>query len=134
MDPIKPLKKRKPTMRVGGASGAVAECTDAAPVDGPATNASLDGKIYLEPSLEIKDVESAHRRLSEALARGVPLTVDTSRVAGADTAGAQLLLAFQIEATKRSVPLEFCGESAALTHALTVLGLLDIVQISSARG
>jgi len=106
---------------------------DEAQLSVPDAPADTSSKIYLEPSLEIKDVEVAHRRLMAILAFGTALTVDLSRVAAVDTAGAQLLVAFQSEAAKRGMSLEFCGESAALTHALTMLGLRDAVQIAISR-
>jgi anti-anti-sigma regulatory factor len=80
-------------------------------------------KVYLEPGLEIKDVEKVHQVLARTLARGLGVTVDVGRVVAIDTAGVQLLLAFQSEAVKRGVPAEFCGDSPALARALTVLGL-----------
>ncbi|MDP9014586.1 MAG: STAS domain-containing protein [Pseudomonadota bacterium] len=90
-------------------------------------------KLRLESSLEIKDVEEVHRGLVAALAGGVALTVDISRVGAVDTAGVQLLMAFQSEASRRGMPVQFCGESAALTHALTVLGLRAAIRIATAH-
>jgi anti-anti-sigma regulatory factor len=79
--------------------------------------------VQLEPSLEIKDAEGVHRLLLAALGDGRAVTVDVGRVHAVDTAGAQLLLAFQGEASRRGVSVEFRGESAPLTHTLAVLGL-----------
>jgi anti-anti-sigma regulatory factor len=81
--------------------------------------------VQLEPGLEIKDAEGVHRLLSAALVEQRAIAVDVSRVQAVDTAGAQLLLAFQSEASRRGVTLEFRGESAPLIHALAVLGLRD---------
>jgi anti-anti-sigma regulatory factor len=81
--------------------------------------------VQLEPSLEIKDAEGVHRLLLAALGDGRAVTVDIGRVHAVDTAGAQLLLAFQGEASRRGVSVEFRGESAPLTHTLAVLGLRD---------
>jgi anti-anti-sigma regulatory factor len=81
--------------------------------------------LQLEPGLEIKDAEGVHRLLLAALGDGRAVTVDVGRVHAVDTAGAQLLLAFQGEASRRGVTVEFCGESAPLTHTLAVLGLCD---------
>jgi anti-anti-sigma regulatory factor len=81
--------------------------------------------VQLEPGLEIKDAEGVHRRLLEALGGGRAVIVDVGRLHAVDAAGAQLLLAFQDEAGRRGVTIEFRGESAALTHTLAVLGLRD---------
>ena len=81
--------------------------------------------VQLEPGLEIKDAEGVHRLLMAALGDGRAVIVDVGRVHAVDTAGAQLLLAFQAEASRRGVTIEFRGESAPLTHTLAVLGLRD---------
>jgi ABC-type transporter Mla MlaB component len=106
---------------------------NASAVEGTAVEASVNTKFHLEPSLEIKDVEDVHKRLMARLARGAAVTVDVSRVGAVDTAGVQLLVAFQGEAVKQGVSVEFCGNSTALTHALTVLGLGAVVRIASAH-
>jgi anti-anti-sigma regulatory factor len=93
--------------------------------------AAARSECSLEPSLQIKDVEEAHRQLMEMLAGDGVLTVNISRVSAVDTAGIQLLLAFQTEVVKRGVSLEFRGESAAITHALTALGLRDAMRIAN---
>jgi anti-anti-sigma regulatory factor len=94
---------------------------------GPRTDddASAGICVQLEPGLEIKDAEGVHRLLIAALAGGRAVIVDVGRVHAVDTAGAQLLLAFQGEASRRGVTIEFRGESAPLTHTLAVLGLRD---------
>ena len=160
MEKMKSTKKRKPLRRVVGKTVATASTKSAAAaktrpdanasldvsaspdadadrnasaVEGTAVEASVNTKFHLEPSLEIKDVEDVHKRLMARLARGAAVTVDVSRVGAVDTAGVQLLVAFQGEAVKRGVSVEFCGNSSALTHALTVLGLGAVVQIASAH-
>jgi len=107
--------------------------SNASPVDSAAAEAGANTKFHLEPSLEIEDVEDAHKRLMARLARGAAVTIDISRVAAVDTAGVQLLVAFQSEAVKRGVSVEFCGHSIALTHAFTVLGLAAAMPIASAH-
>jgi anti-anti-sigma regulatory factor len=89
--------------------------------------------IVLEPSLEIRDVEAAHRRLMEAAARAESLSVDVSRVTAVDTAGAQLLLALVREAERRGMALEFSGKSIALEGALASLGLEEVSARHSLR-
>jgi anti-anti-sigma regulatory factor len=96
-----------------------------------ATAAQTNGEVgaalhvQLEPSLEIKDAEDVHRLLSAALVERRAIAVDVGRVQAVDAAGAQLLLAFQGEASRRGVTIEFRGESAPLLHTLAVLGLRD---------
>jgi anti-anti-sigma regulatory factor len=90
-----------------------------------ATAAAIGICVQLEPGLEIKDAEGVHRLLLAALGDGRAVTVDVGRVHAVDTAGAQLLLAFQGEASRRGVTVDFRGESAPLTHTLAVLGLRD---------
>jgi anti-anti-sigma regulatory factor len=96
------------------------------PTTGPRMDdASTAVCVQLEPGLEIKDAEAVHRILLAALGHGRAVTVDVGRVHAVDTAGAQLLLAFQGEASRRGVPVEFRGASAPLSHTLAVLGLRD---------
>ncbi len=96
-------------------------------------SATVGTKVYLEPGLEIKDVEKVHQVLAGTLTRGPGVTVDVGRVVAIDTAGVQLLLAFQSEAVKRGVRAEFCGDSPALARALTVLGLCGKLHVSPPR-
>jgi anti-anti-sigma regulatory factor len=98
----------------------------------PAASAAIH--VQLEPGLEIKDAEGVHQLLSAALVDGRPITVDVRRVQAADSAGAQLLLAFQGEASRRGVNIEFRGESAPLIHTLAVLGLRDKFQFAVPHG
>jgi anti-anti-sigma regulatory factor len=99
----------------------------------PAAAAPGDATLHLGAGLEIKDVESVHRQLTGMLDRGSPITVDISHVAAMDTAGVQLLLAFQSEAAKRGVSIEYSGRSTAFTHALTAVGLGDAVRHVASR-
>jgi ABC-type transporter Mla MlaB component len=152
MEKMKSTRKRKSSRPVGGKAVATASIksraaahtspaanarpnpdadSNASAVESTAVEASVNRKFHLDPSLEIKDVEDVHKRLMARLARGAAVTVDVSRVGAVDTAGVQLLVAFQSEAVKRGVPVEFCGLSTALTHALTVLGLGATVRIAS---
>jgi anti-anti-sigma regulatory factor len=110
-----------PTVSAATAANSVMATT------GPRTDddASTRIRVQLEPGLEIKDAEGVHRLLLAALGDGRAVTVDVGRVHAVDTAGAQLLLAFQGEARRRGVIVEFSGESAPLTHTLAVLGLRD---------
>jgi len=110
---------------------ATVSATRAVPAEVPAVSAtevpavSAGICVQLEPGLEIKDAESVHRLLLAALGDGRAVTVDVGRVHAVDTAGAQLLLAFQGEASRRGVTVNFRGESVRLTHTLAVLGLRD---------
>jgi anti-anti-sigma regulatory factor len=116
-----------PTVPTVSADGAANSATAVMATTGPRTDddASTRIRVQLEPGLEIKDAEGVHRLLLAALGDGRAVTVDVGRVHAVDTAGAQLLLAFQGEASRRGVTIEFRGESAPLTHTLAVLGLRD---------
>ncbi len=98
----------------------------------PTSGGTADSTLFLD-NLEIKDVEDAKQRLMAAFATGTPVKIDVGRVNAIDTAGVQLLLAFQGEAAKRGVAVEISGESAPLRHALSVLGLRGKLQIASHR-
>jgi len=90
----------------------------------PPEAATLDASVlYLDASLNIQNIEQSAATLRERLASPGALTIDLSRVANVDTAGIQILLAFRNEAPSRGLSLEFRGQSAALTQALSVLGL-----------
>jgi anti-anti-sigma regulatory factor len=108
----------------------------AVPAAVPDVEAARSGAISLElePGLEIKDAEGVHRLLLAALRDGRAVIVDVSRVRTADTAGAQLLLSFQGEASRRGVTIEFRGESAPLTRTLAVLGLGDKISFAALHG
>jgi ABC-type transporter Mla MlaB component len=74
-------------------------------------------------TLEIRDVDGGHRMLAQALEAGTPLRIDLSGIGAVDAAGVQLLLALKHEGMRRGIPIEFRGDSAAVKHALTLLGL-----------
>jgi anti-anti-sigma regulatory factor len=114
-------RKSRKSSTGGRPRRAIVSATSAVPAEVPAVSAGIC--VQLEPGLEIKDAESVHRLLFAALGDGRAVTVDVGRVHAVDTAGAQLLLAFQGEASRRGVAIEFRGESALLTHTLAVLGL-----------
>jgi anti-anti-sigma regulatory factor len=128
-----PRKRKFPTR--AQPKRATTSATRAAPAVNPAvptaaaaqTNGEVGAALHvqLEPGLEIKDAEGVHRLLSAALVEQRAIAVDVGRVQAVDSAGAQLLLAFQSEASRRGVTIEFRGESAPLIHALAVLGLRD---------
>ena len=100
---------------------------------GATSAVGVDTLLHLGAGLEIKDVESVHKQLTSMLERGSSVTVDISHVAAMDTAGVQLLLAFQSEAAKRGVAIDYSGQSHAFTHALTAVGLGDAVRHVAAR-
>jgi ABC-type transporter Mla MlaB component len=93
---------------------------------------NAESALHLE-NLEIKDIEAAKQQLLAAFAPGTPVKVDVARIFAIDTAGVQLLLAFQGEAAKRGIAVEFSGESAPLAHALSILGLRGRLRIASHR-
>jgi len=128
-------KKRKCSTRVLPRRSTVSAATAVPaviPVAGPAASDRIC--VQLEPGLQIKDAEGVHARLLAALGDGRAVIVDVGRVHAVDTAGAQLLLAFQDEARRRGVTIEFRGESAPLTHTLAVLGLRDKFPFAALHG
>jgi anti-anti-sigma regulatory factor len=147
MDIEKPRKPRAPRKNKAGAAAIIADEANTQTVETPpeasattdvvaASNvpgAPADTRLQLNSSLEIKDVESTHRQLLAMLERGPTVTVDIGHVAAMDTAGVQLIIAFQGEAAKRGVAVEYSGQSAAFTHALTALGLGNAVRHVAAR-
>jgi anti-anti-sigma regulatory factor len=74
-------------------------------------------------TLEIRDVDAGHRMLLQVLEAGTPLRIDLGGISAVDAAGIQLLLALKQEGMRRGIPIEFCGNSAAVKHALALLGL-----------
>lgn len=138
-------KRAVPAAKKGAASSAAADIAQAAPAGAQAVEARVEIEaavptaavgisIQLESGLEIKDAERVHGLLLTALGHNQAITVDVARVQVVDTAGAQLLLAFQIEAGRRGLKVEFRGESAPLTHTLAVLGLRDRVSLTVSHG
>ncbi|MDP8984295.1 MAG: STAS domain-containing protein [Pseudomonadota bacterium] len=149
MDNTKPSEKRKPPQRAGARpptaatksrraeKAALTTHTDprshAYPAGVERAAASVVPMVQLGPSLQIKDVEDAHRILAAGLAADAAITVDIGQVGAVDTAGVQLLVAFQRDAARRGVSVQFRGTSAALTHAMTVLGLGAAIHIPYAH-
>jgi anti-anti-sigma factor len=86
---------------------------------GKSASATLDAG----GTLEIRDVDAGHRTLLRMLEAGTPLRIDLGAISAVDAAGIQLLLAFKQEGMRRGVPIEFCGNSAAVKRALALLGL-----------
>jgi anti-anti-sigma regulatory factor len=131
MTTTKSSRKRKSSTRAQPKRATAAATRAAVTAATAATAAQTNGEVsaalhvQLEPGLQIKDAEGVHRLLSAALVEGRAIAVDVGRVQAVDTAGAQLLLAFQGEASRRGVTIEFRGESAPLIHTLAVLGLRD---------
>jgi anti-anti-sigma factor len=125
------------TVETGEASAAMGAAS--APEAATTSNASAtptvaaDSVLHLGAGLEIKDVENVHKQLTSMLERGPSITLDISHVAAMDTAGVQLLLAFQSEAAKRGVAIDYSGRSNAFTHALTAVGLGDAVRHVASR-
>ena len=74
-------------------------------------------------SLEVRDVAEVRARLMAALDASTALRVEVGAVSTVDTAGAQLLLALELEAVRRGARLEIAGASTALARTLDALGL-----------
>jgi len=155
MDNEKPRKPRAPRKNKAATAGNVTDDMNTQTVETSDASAALDANsapeaaatsnagappavaadtlLHLGAGLEIKDVESVHKQLTSMLERGPSVTLDISHVAAMDTAGVQLLLAFQSEAAKRGVAIDYSGRSNAFTHALTAVGLGDAVRHVASR-
>lgn len=84
--------------------------------------APMTAVVRFNASLQIKDVEAAHQSLLGAFAGG-SAALDVGAIEVIDTAGIQLLLAAQSDADKQGIVCTFVGQSAAVLHALKILGL-----------
>jgi anti-anti-sigma regulatory factor len=145
MNAEKPRKPRAPRKNKAAATGDVTddvtddmntqtvETSAASAAMGAAPAPAVDTLLQLGAGLEIKDVENVHKQLTSMLERGPSVTLDISHVAAMDTAGVQLLLAFQSEAARRGVAIDYSGRSNAFTHALTAVGLGDAVRHLASR-
>jgi len=146
MDNEKPRKPRAPRKNKAAATNNVSDDMNTQTVETSEASAAVvaaetsatpaaaaDTLLHLGAGLEIKDVESVHKQLTSMLERGPSVTLDISHVAAMDTAGVQLLLAFQSEAATRGVAIDYSGRSNAFTHALTAVGLGDAVRHVASR-
>jgi anti-anti-sigma regulatory factor len=134
MTMTKPKSTRRPKQSPAvAAEGRLAVEVIAVAAAQASPDAGARGTVLLEPGLEIKDVERVRQGLLDALSRATAIIIDVSRVSAIDTAGVQLLLALQNEAANRGITFEFCGESAPLTHAATVLGMREKIRIVMRR-
>lgn len=79
--------------------------------------------LELGPSLRIQDVEAGHRMLQQTLHGVTPIGIDLSRLVDIDTAGVQLLIAYDREAARLGIDVHFFGETTSLIDALKLLGL-----------
>ena len=100
------------------------------PVSEAPQDHSKDSVYILDANFEIQNLEETRRDLVDSLTRGLPVTVDVSRIATIDTAGVQLLIALRNAASKHGVSVEFRGESTALSNALLMLGLPDAIPVA----
>jgi ABC-type transporter Mla MlaB component len=77
--------------------------------------------------LTIRNVSKLHEQLSEFLKTNDPLHISLRQVQHVDTAGIQLLIAFQAACRKQEKPLEWQEPSAELTQIVGLLGLDQIL-------
>jgi len=119
------VAKRKASPASGGRKSTVAAMKqDATPSAAEtAVQQPIDTANYMTGNLDIHCVESTYREFRGFLASGLPVVIDVSRLDAIDTAGVQLLLAFTLEADRRSVPFNLRGDSPAFSSALDRLGL-----------
>ena len=122
------MTKRK-TGKVASSRRAPKIVSESAPESAPDKSmlpaAPMDNATYLQGSFDIHGVENSYRDFRGLLASGLPVVLDISGLNSVDTCGVQLLLALQLEAQRREVPLTLRGPSAVFDSALLRLGLSD---------
>ena len=132
MSATKGRSKGKRQAPLGNTTEAVAQVAVIAPLDAPLQAAAA--QLTLDGSLQIKDVEAMQQRLMATFDGAATVTVDISGIQSIDTAGIQLLLAYQGEAAKRQIAVDFSGDSPAVVQALLMLGLRDRLRAAASRG
>lgn len=86
--------------------------------------------VSFSPGLTIRNVTAKRSELSQALENKSGVQMDLSAVEVVDTAAMQLLLAFNLEAKKRGVPLHWQHPSEAVCAAGELLGLTNELELS----
>lgn len=86
---------------------------------------SIDGEFTIFTAAEIRD------RLLDAMNAPGRLNVDLSGVTEMDTAGLQIMLASQLEATRRRMEVAFVSASQAVRDVLAIYGLADRLSAES---
>lgn len=86
------------------------------------------GPIAVGTALTIAHVAELQARLSAALAES-RVAVDLSEVRQVDGAGLQLLAALQLEANRRSLPLEWLSPPDIIVEGARLLGLQDMLAL-----
>ena len=92
-------------------------------------HAGSDASVLLiGPDCTIREAGDLKQRLLQHLESPAPLFVDGSTVEKADTAGVQLLVAFSLDCMERGIAFGWPGRSAALNHAIKVLGVAPLLE------
>lgn len=79
----------------------------------------IDGEFTIFTASEIRN------RMLDALSEGDQVEVDLSGVNEIDTAGVQIILAAQLNASNRRKQLSFVGRSQAVIDVMAIYGLAD---------
>ena len=90
------------------------------------------GPIELPARLTIAQSVELRGTLVKALAGGVPLCLDGSRVEEIDTAILQLLASAWTDASQRGLACKWQGTSAVLRDTATLIGVSEILQFDQA--
>jgi len=86
-------------------------------------NPNSSARLIFEGEMTIFQASELNVSLQQALKDNASLEVDLSGVTELDTAGVQLMLVAQREATTQGQSLRWCGHSPAVQEVLRRLGL-----------
>lgn len=89
--------------------------------------------LELPSNMTIASVEALHETMEPLVLEHQDVVVKASEVERIDTAGLQLLLAFQQEITKHDLSVEWQEPSEALLEAATLIGLQKTLGLDSAN-
>lgn len=79
--------------------------------------------ITLAAAVDISQAAALHKKLTHALALGLPVRVNPAKLERVDTTALQLLLAFERSARSRGVSVVCAHRSAVLDDSARQLGL-----------
>lgn len=80
------------------------------------------------PSCTLQEARPLRAALLEQLSAGAPMVLDGSGIERIDTAGVQLLVGLSIDCMERGIAFCWKGRSAALEHAVGVLGVAALLE------
>ena len=89
--------------------------------------------LALDPVLDLRAARHLKGLLQQGLGRGMPLSIDASRVSRMSTACVQVLTAFVLETQRNGIALVLKGYSPVFDAAFGNLGLADILDTIKPR-